>query len=154
MTVVECRVSENPNRVRCFAKDALMPDVVNEKWEFVKVTCTQGFNKRVQYGISFIRIHTVDAVAGPSLSPAIVNQSPVAKSPKEKKNCDEALGLPKNSVFAKFRMRNDSSDSDKETAETSSLFSKWKEEKVSPKKETTTLTGIVITFTNNFDNPI
>lgn len=142
MLLPENRKSENPCRVRCITKDGLMPDVVNEKWELVKITCTT-FNKQEQFGISFITIHTSDTVA--PLSPANVIQSPVTNSPKVKKSCDEELGLPKNSVFAKFRVRNDSSDSDKETSEASSLFSKWKEEKNSPKKESTTLTGIVYT---------
>lgn len=132
MTIPESRVSENPNRVRCFGKDALMPDVSEETWEMVKVTCTQGFNKHVQYGLSFIKIHTTDSVnVSTPASPAV---KPNISSPKEKKGCDEALGLPKNSVFAKFRMRVDSSDSDKESEASSSLFSKWKEEKNSPEK--------------------
>lgn len=132
MTVVDSRNSDSPNRVRCFTKDALMPDVADEKWELVKVTCTQGFNKHVLFGLSFITIHTPDAVAPPS-SPNVT----VTASPKEKKSCDEVLGLPKNSAFAKFRMRLDSSDSnsDKEADTSSSLFSKWKKEKDSPTKD-------------------
>lgn len=133
MTVPDARVSENPNRVRCFRKDALMPDVLDEKWELIKVTCTQAFNKHVKYGLSFIKVHTPDASPTPS-SPLPVSsalQTTVA-SPKEKKSCDESLGLPKNNVFAQFKIRGDSSDSDKETD--SSLFSKWKQEKESPKK--------------------
>ena len=127
---------ESPNRVRCFNKDALMPEVAEEKWELVKVTCTQGFNKHVLFGLSFITVHTPDAVTASE-------SSPTKASPKEKKSCDEALGLPKNSVFAKFRMRVDSSDSsDSSTAEaSSSLFSKWKNEKDSPIKESTVHSG-------------
>lgn len=153
MTIPDSRVSENPNRVRCFAKDALIPDVANEKWELVKILCTQPFNKHVQFGISFIKVHVADTVN--VSSPANVARSPLfTNSPKEKKSCDEALGLPKNSVFAKFRMREDSSDSDKETAEASALFSKWKEEKESPKKESTTLSGIIYLLFMFTTNPI
>lgn len=134
MTITESRVSENPNRVRCFGKSALMPDVAEETWELVKVTCTQGFNKQIQFGLSFIKIYTADTVpASGSASPSV--KPIVSASPKEKKSCDEALGLPQNSVFAQFRMRNDSSESDKESETASSLFSKWKKEKDSPKKE-------------------
>lgn len=129
MTIPQSRVSESPNRVRCFGKDALMPDVAEEKWDMVKVTCTQGFNKHVQFGLSFITIHTPDAVT-PSASQSSPVKPAVTASPKEKKTCDEALGLPENSAFAKFRMRVDSSDSDdKETDNGSTLFSKWKQEK-------------------------
>lgn len=146
MTIIESRVSECPNRVRCFGKDALMPDVADEKWDLVKVTCTQGFKKHVQFGLSFIKIHTPDAVPASSVSASsisIPNQT-VTRSPKEKKSCDEALGLPKTSVFAKFRMRLDSSDSDKESESSTTLFSKWKQNKDSPIKETSNLSGEII----------
>lgn len=48
------------NRVRCFPKEALVPDVVDEKWDLVKVTCIQEFNTKVKFGLSFIKIHTFD----------------------------------------------------------------------------------------------
>lgn len=132
MTISESRVSENPNRVRCFAKDALMPDVLEEKWDLVKVTCTQGFNKHVQFGISFIKIYTSDAALATNSVSGSSSVQAITASPKEKKNCDEALGLPKHNAFAKFRIRVDSSDSDKELD--TSLFSQWKEKKDSPNK--------------------
>lgn len=131
MTMPESRVLENPNRVRCFRKDDLMPDVSNEKWDLIKITCTQHFNKHVQYGVSFVKVHTADAMSTSATASPVVS---VAKSPKEKKGCDEALELPKNSVFAQFKMRSDSSDSDKEAEQSSSLFSKWKHERNSPQK--------------------
>lgn len=139
MTITESRVSENPNRVRCFGKDALIPDVAKEKWDLVKVTCSQGFNKHVQFGLCFIKIHTQDTVLA-SISESSPVKQTVGASPKEKKNCDEALGLPKNSAFAKFRMRVNSSDSDDKEPET--LFSKWKKEqkKDSPVKDSSTST--------------
>lgn len=151
MTINESRVSENPNRVRCFRKDALMPDVLDEKWELIKVTCTQGFNKHVKFGLSFIKVYTPDATttSKTSCSPTSVSSSIQPKavtSPKEKISCDETLGLPKNNVFAKFRMRVDSSDSDKEES-SSSLFSKWKQEKDSPKKSSNDL-NISCKFSN------
>ncbi|XP_055301935.1 DNA repair protein XRCC1 [Sitodiplosis mosellana] len=142
MTIIDSRNSENPNRVRCFSRDALMPEVAEEKWELIKVTCTQGFNKHVLFGLSFIKIHTPDAVAASvsessPVKPTVPSVTSVTASPKEKKSCDEALGLPKTSVFAKFRMRVDSSDSssDKEAETSSSLFSKWKKEKDTPLKD-------------------
>lgn len=132
MSIIESRVSENPNRVRCFSKDALMPDVLEEKWDLVKVTCTQDINTHVQFGISFIKIHTSDAVSAASSISGLSSAPLITASPKEKKSCDEALGLPKHSAFAKFRIRNDSSDSDKESD--ASLFSQWKQKKDSPNK--------------------
>lgn len=131
MTVPECRESKNPNHVRCFDKDALMPDVRDEKWDLIKVTCTQNFNKHVQFGLSFIEVHAPDTISTSASASPLAN---VAKSPKAKKICDETLELPKNSVFAQFKMRSDSSDSDKESEQSSSLFSKWKQTKDSPQK--------------------
>lgn len=134
MTIPDSRVSESPNRVRCFGRDALLPDVAEEKWELIKVTCTQSFNKHVKFGLAFITVHTPDAVAASVLELSPVKAT-VTSSPKEKKGCDEALGLPKTSAFAKFRMRVDSSDSDKEAETSSSLFSKWKQGKDTPAKD-------------------
>lgn len=131
MTPPESRNLDSPNRVRCFSKDALMPEVLNEKWESIKVTCTQTFNKHVKYGLSFVKVHTPDAISTSTSSSPFQN---VAKSPKEKKSCDETLDLPINNVFSQFKMRSDSSDSDKESEQSSSLFSKWKKEKDSPQK--------------------
>lgn len=138
MTITESRVSENPNRVRCFRKDALMPEVLDEKWDLIKVTCSQGFNRHVKFGLSFVKVYTPDAASTLSSSLSVSSPLQLAKnaSPKEKKSCDETLGLPKNNVFARFRMRLDSSDSDKESDSSSSLFSKWKQEKDSPNKAT------------------
>lgn len=131
MTVPECRESKNPNHVRCFDKGSLMPEVLDEKWDLIKVTCQQSFNKNVQFGLSFIKIYAPDAISTASSASPLAS---VAKSPKEKKSCDETFDLSKNSVFAQFKMRSDSSDSDKESDQSSSLFSKWKKTKDSPQK--------------------
>lgn len=131
MTVPECRESQNPNRVRCFDKKSLMPEALNEKWDLIKVTCTQSFNKHVKFGLSFIKVHTPDAI---TTSAAASPLAAVAQSPKQKKSCDEVLELPKNNVFSQFKMHSDnSSDSDKESEQSSSLFSKWKQSN-SPQK--------------------
>lgn len=98
MTIEESPESKNPNRIRCFAKDDLMPDVLEEKWNLVKVTCTQKFNERVQFGISFIKIHTSDAVSAANsihestLGPVI--------------SCDESDA----SSFSQRKQKKDSSD--------------------------------------------
>lgn len=134
MSLPESRVSENPNRVRCFGKDSFMPDVLNEKWDLIKVTCTQ-VHKHAQFGLSFIKVSIPDPISSSTATAASAPPlATVTKSPKVKKTCDDALELPKNSVFAKFKMHGDSSDSDKESEQSSSLFSKWKQEKDSPQK--------------------
>lgn len=124
MTPLESRNSQNKNRVRCFGKDDLLSDVRDEKWDLVKLVCTQAFNKYVQYGLSLVKIYTNEPV---SIEPTHTFTQKNTESPKAKVNCQEMLKLPENNVFSQFRFRQDSSDSDKEMETSSSLFSKWKQ---------------------------
>ena len=45
MSLSESRSGSGSNRVRMFDFDKLSEDVANEKWDRVKVVCTQPFNK-------------------------------------------------------------------------------------------------------------
>lgn len=126
MTPLEGRSSENKNRVRCFGKNDLMPDVRDEKWDLVKLVCTQPFSKYVQYGLSLVKIYTNEPMP---VEPTHTLTETKTDSPKAKVNCQEVLKLPENNVFSQFRFRQDSSDSDKEIETSSSLFSKWKQMK-------------------------
>ncbi|XP_018579440.1 DNA repair protein XRCC1 [Anoplophora glabripennis] len=60
MTPIEARQSQNVNKVRMFTKEHFSKPECDEKWDRVKVVCTQPFNKHVQYGLSFINIHSSD----------------------------------------------------------------------------------------------
>ncbi|KAJ6634702.1 DNA repair protein XRCC1, partial [Pseudolycoriella hygida] len=106
MSPMESRNSDPANRVRCFGRTALVDTVVESKckWDLVKIICTQPFNKRVQYGLSFITLHSTDA-----------------KGSKEAVN--EASSIPKK-MFGNFKIREDSPESDSESPQ--SLFSRWK----------------------------
>lgn len=105
------------NRVRCFAKNALISPVCDDKWDLIKVVCTQPFNKHVKYGLSFVKVHCVD-------------EAPV--NPTGQK----ANYLSSATMFGRFKVREDSPDSDLDDGKPSStLFSKWREEKLSPTKE-------------------
>ena len=57
MTPQECRNETNLQRVRIFKYQDLNKATQTEKWDRIKVVCTQPFNKQLQYGISFITIH-------------------------------------------------------------------------------------------------
>lgn len=122
---MESRNSTTTNRVRCFAKNALIPPVCDDKWDLIKVLCTQPFNKHVQYGLAFVKVLAVDD-SDSALKPAEAKQTEV-KPRGEQPKVSSALGLPTNNVFAQFKFREDSPDSDKETS--SSLFTKWKQTK-------------------------
>lgn len=58
MTPLESRNGTNRNAVRMFGPDKLSSAVANEKWDRVKIVCTQPFNKTFDYGISFIKFHS------------------------------------------------------------------------------------------------
>lgn len=58
MTPTESRNGTNRNSVRMFGSDRLSKTTANEKWDRVKIVCTQPFNKTVTYGISFIKFHS------------------------------------------------------------------------------------------------
>lgn len=107
MSPVESRNSEPINRVRCFGRAALIEDVVESKckWDLVKIICTQPFNKQVQYGLSFIKLHSSDA-----------------KDPNDAGN--EASSVPQK-LIGNFKIREESPDSDSESKQ--SLFSRWKQ---------------------------
>lgn len=115
MTPLESRDSTVPNRVRCFKADVLLKPACDEKWDFLKMLCTQPFNKHVQYGISFIKVHCAAEMKEISV--------------KEKTKCETLLDLPANNVFAQFKLRDESSSDSDNT----SLFSKWKQDN-SPEK--------------------
>ncbi|KAJ8945095.1 hypothetical protein NQ318_005275 [Aromia moschata] len=58
MTPLESRQSQNVNKVRMFTKENFSKPECDEKWDRIKIACKQPFNKFVQYGLSFITLHT------------------------------------------------------------------------------------------------
>lgn len=114
MTSAESRNSTNVNRVRCFHKGALIQSAASDKWELVKVVCTQPYSKQFQFGVSFIKLH----VAADSLEAA--KPKPLVPDQFLASSASTSSASP----FAKFKMRAESSDSDSEN--TSSLFNRWK----------------------------
>lgn len=123
MSVTECRNEENPNRVRCFGKNSLVSDVIDQKWKFIKIVCTQPFNKSVKYGLSFVKIHT-----------------PSIEAKNEDIENDNSTTAPMLG-FGKFRLRQDSTDSDGDAANSSSLFARWKESKKQSAEKPKTISG-------------
>lgn len=123
MSPVESRNSIQPNRVRCFAKESLDKPAWEDKWDFLKILCKQPDNKFVQYGLSFVRVLAID-------------DATTSRRTEEPKT-DISLNLPTNNVFAQFKIREDSSDSENGT----SLFTKWQQTK-HDNGETKTISGI------------
>lgn len=54
MTPTESRNGTDLHRVRMFGPDKLNKNVAGQKWDRLKVVCTQPFNANMQYGLSFI----------------------------------------------------------------------------------------------------
>lgn len=99
----ECRDLKNTNHVRCFAKKDLVESTVSQKWDLIKVVCSQQFNSRVQYGVAFLNLYTPE------------KEKPTSSKPDPNK---PLAGF-------KFKLRDESPDSDG-NSKGSSLFARWK----------------------------
>jgi len=55
MTASESKAETNPNRVKMFS-GSLVKSVTAEKWDLIKISCIQPFNRHIQFGISFINV--------------------------------------------------------------------------------------------------
>ena len=60
LTPLESRNENNLARVRMFDETQLNKDIAKEKWDIIKVVCTQPFNKSLKFGLSFINIHSAE----------------------------------------------------------------------------------------------
>ena len=58
------RNEEMTSRVRIFSADKLSAEAREKKWDRVKVVCTQPFNSRVKYGLSFLKLNEKDLEVG------------------------------------------------------------------------------------------
>ncbi|XP_053693057.1 DNA repair protein XRCC1 [Sabethes cyaneus] len=125
MTPIESRNSTSVNRVRCFTQNELVEQIAREKWDLVKIICTQPFNSRVQYGIAFIKLHTssIDTVRREkSLVPEKFQKQIESAVPKS--------DTPKVLKLGRFTIREESPDSDGGSTSSTNLFARWKESRV------------------------
>lgn len=131
MTIVEAKNATNPHRVRCFTHNVLVESVAKQPWDLVKIFCTQPFNNKLKYGLSFVTLHTPEELKsdGSPVKQLEVAQKPSLDIVDDKKN-----------KFGKFSLRQDSdSDDDKKKAkkvELTSPFDRWKRSKGSQDKAT------------------
>ncbi|XP_064554886.1 DNA repair protein XRCC1 [Drosophila montana] len=115
MTPIESKNSGNTNRVRCFNSEALIPTTLLEKWKLVKIVCTQPFNKHVQYGLSFVKVHVAAAAA------AVKPKSLVPDKFKLTPSTGKGLA-----ALGQFKLREESPDSEPDGKAALSLFQRWK----------------------------
>uniref|UniRef100_A0A0N5AE60 BRCT domain-containing protein n=1 Tax=Syphacia muris TaxID=451379 RepID=A0A0N5AE60_9BILA len=60
MNLTESRSEKNGNRVRIFSDLEMITAVSKQKWDVVKIVCTQPFNLNLPYGLSFVNFTTDD----------------------------------------------------------------------------------------------
>ncbi|XP_016106011.1 DNA repair protein XRCC1-like [Sinocyclocheilus grahami] len=71
MSPTESRNGTNTNRVRLFGPSQLVKAMAQEKWDCVKIVCSQPYSKSIAYGVAFIKLH----------SPPDANDVPVSTPP-------------------------------------------------------------------------
>ncbi|CRK94282.1 CLUMA_CG007797, isoform A [Clunio marinus] len=129
MTIVEAKNGTNPHRVRCFTHSSLVESVAKEKCDLVKIVCTQPFNNKLKYGLSFVTLHTPENIEDDDQSP--VKQLPLPVIKPEDSN-------EKRRKFGKFTLRASSgsdSDHEKEKKNPLSPFDRWKNLKNNPQEK-------------------
>ncbi|XP_054477682.1 DNA repair protein XRCC1 isoform X2 [Anoplopoma fimbria] len=72
MSPTESRNGTNMNRVRFFGPSQLQKSTAQEKWDRVKIVCSQPYSKTIAYGLAFVKFH----------SPPDKNDPPPTSSPK------------------------------------------------------------------------
>lgn len=72
MSPTESRSGTNMNRVRFFGPNQLQKSTAQEKWDKVKIVCSQPYSKNIAYGLAFVKFH----------SPPDKNDPPPTSSPK------------------------------------------------------------------------
>ncbi|KAK3524405.1 hypothetical protein QTP70_027996, partial [Hemibagrus guttatus] len=60
MSPADSRQGTGKHSVRMFKKGDFLPQAAEESWDRLRVTCSQPFNKRNQFGLSFFRVRTAD----------------------------------------------------------------------------------------------
>lgn len=124
MSVQDSKDEKNKNVVRFFKQEEFSKPAANQLWDRIKITCTQPFNKNVQYGLSFVRVHSSDGME------------------KNDKNNADSLALEKYedtkdekddvSMLGKFALKKET-DSGNDVA-VGSLFARRNEESLSGEK--------------------
>ena len=108
LTPIESRNENNLCRVRMFANDKLNSEVAKEKWDLLKIICTQPFNKSIKYGISFITVHSAEEVKQEPPEPKVTKLGAFKLKDEDDDdqqlfNFNRRLNQPKESVATSIR---------------------------------------------------
>ncbi|XP_066534227.1 DNA repair protein XRCC1 isoform X2 [Hoplias malabaricus] len=69
MSPTESRGGTNLNRVRFFGPQQLVKATAQEKWDRVKIVCSQPYSKNIAYGVAFIKFHSPPDNDTPAATP-------------------------------------------------------------------------------------
>uniref|UniRef100_A0A8C8RMX5 Transient receptor ion channel domain-containing protein n=1 Tax=Pelusios castaneus TaxID=367368 RepID=A0A8C8RMX5_9SAUR len=88
MTPADSKLGRNRCGVRMFKEGDFLAVGLSEKWDRLRITCSQPFNKQAQFGLSFVRVRTPQdpdlsqvAPAPPQVSPSCGGLSLLVLSP-------------------------------------------------------------------------
>lgn len=138
MTEKDVRNGLNPNRIRSFENSSFVQSVVSQKWDLLKITCTQPLSSRKQFGIAFITIYSSDKDDNEEKAQPMFSNTSLKEVKKEEKYHLKKPS-PTAAKIGKFAFRNSSSDDDDEDA---SPFKQWKMKKDAKASGTTPLANI------------
>ncbi|XP_077292431.1 DNA repair protein XRCC1-like isoform X2 [Arctopsyche grandis] len=115
MSPADSRNSVNISSVRTFTHDKLAPTIRDEKWDRIRIVCTQPYNRHVQYGLSFIHFFNSDSASNASTSkaPQTSKQTTMLGRFKLKNDSDDedsALSFKPGELFARLKQKNTSMD--------------------------------------------
>lgn len=68
MSPTESSNGTNMNRVRFFGSNQLQKSTAQEKWDRVKIVCTQPYSKNIAYGLAFVKFHSPPDKSDPPTS--------------------------------------------------------------------------------------
>ncbi|GAB1601859.1 DNA repair protein XRCC1-like isoform X1 [Argonauta hians] len=114
MSPMESRNNTNRCSVRMFGPEKLTKTVFEEKWDRVKIICTQPFNKMTNYGLSFVKFHSPPSSGNHSNSAKPVEDDDLT-NPKKigafffRQDEDEKSDLKAGSLFAQQKAKAESS---------------------------------------------
>uniref|UniRef100_A0A8C6S4T9 DNA repair protein XRCC1 n=1 Tax=Neogobius melanostomus TaxID=47308 RepID=A0A8C6S4T9_9GOBI len=132
MSPTESRNGTNLNRVRFFGPTQLQKSSAQEKWDRVKIVCSQPYSKNIAYGLAFVKFH----------SPPDKNDPPPTTPPKLTK-------------LGQFRLK-DESPSAGPSLQPGSLFSAAKssgELKASPQNEKLSYAAVALKVGGSSHSP-
>lgn len=92
MSPSDCRTGKNRTVVRMFKKEDFDASAVREKWDRIRILCTQPFRKDVQFGLSLFKVVSEDEAAASTLSDAVADKI-CSGTPPSVGSQSKALGL-------------------------------------------------------------